>query len=463
MGRHGCNLPEAGGPDGRRLIVPRRASSPSAAFDAAGIFVAAVSQYLVIFAANALLSRALGPQGRGVYYAPVLAAVTLLAFCKLGLDQVNVFLLGSRSLPASRLMGQNGFVSLWAGLLGCVGTVALHWVLPSVFGETPVLFLLLAGLTIPFGIHAQLSGGLLSLLGRPTWQYRAGLAGAVVQILLLGGLIATGRASPGSVLVVSLIAALSTWVVMNWPLGRIPANWYAVDLGLLKETLRSSLVLHVGMLLLFLHLRLDLFMVKAWLGTRALGHYSLTVMLGETLPLATEAVALAILPGQVANTLAEAGARALRASRATIALGTIFALGWVVLGAPLIRLMFGAEFLPSYIPLVVLLPGMILMGVQRTCGAPALRAGRPGIIVGIYAVSLACNVALNVWWIPRWGLIGASGASSVSYVICTFLFVAWTARLAGIPFHRALTPDRHDWNVLTAAVRQLGLLVRGEK
>src|SRR6478672_8782102 len=53
---------------------------------------------------------------------------------------------------------------------------------------------------------------------------------------------------------------------------------------------------------------------------------------GETLPLATEAIALAILPGQVVNTLEEAGVRALRASRATIALGVIFALCWVVLG-----------------------------------------------------------------------------------------------------------------------------------
>ncbi len=444
------------------MIGPNRTANRSTAFNAAGILAAAVSQYVVIFAANALLSRALGPEGRGVYYAPILAAVTWLAFCKLGLDQVNVFLLGSRSIPPSRLMGQNGFVSLCAGLIGCAGTVALHWVLPSVFAETPVLFLLLAGLTIPFGIHSQLSGGLLSMMGQPTWPYRAGLAGAVVQIALLAGLILTGRARPGTVLAVGLVAAVSTWAAMNWPLRRM-ATWLAADVAFLKETLRSALVLHVGMLLLFLHLRLDLFMVKAWLGTRALGYYSLTVMLGETLPLATEAIALAILPGQVVNTLAEAGVRALRASRATIALGVIFALCWVVLGTTVIRYIFGADFLSSYVPLVVLLPGMILMGVQRTCGAPALRAGRPGVIVAIYAVSLACNVALNVWWIPRWGLVGASAASSVSYVVCTFLFVAWTARLANIDLHRALLPDRYDWVALTTAMRQVAVLLRGRK
>ena len=78
----------------------------------------------------------------------------------------------------------------------------------------------------------------------------------------------------------------------------------------------------------------------------------------------------------------------------------------VLLGAPMIRLVFGADFLPAYSALLVLLPGVVLMGVQRVCGAPALRTGRPAVIASIYGVSLFCNALLNVVWIPRWGLIG---------------------------------------------------------
>lgn len=423
------------------------------AFHAAGLFVAAVSQYLLLFVANGLLSRALGAEGRGIYYAPVLGALTLLTLCKLGLDQANVFLLGSRSISVSRLVGQNGFIALWAGLVGCAGTVALHWVVPSVFGETPLSFLLLAGLTIPFGIHSLLSGGILSLIGRSAWQYRAGLSSAAAQVVLLGVLIVVGQPRPGTVLVITLIAAIVNWAVMNWPLASISSQWYTSDIPLLKETLRSSLVLHVAALLLFLHLRLDLFMVKAWLGTRALGYYSLTVTLADTLPLATEAIALAVLPGQVVNTLSESAARALRAARATFAVGTLVALGWLIVGVPVIRVVFGAEFLPAFFPLVVLLPGMILMGMQRTCAPPALRAGRPVVMVLIFAASLACNVLLNFLWIPRWGLVGASAASTVSYAMSTMMFLVWTSRLVGAPVMRALIPTRDDWYVLVRAAR----------
>jgi O-antigen/teichoic acid export membrane protein len=438
----------------------RHASGSSTVSTAAGIFVVSTSQYLAAFAATALLSRALGPEGRGVYYGPILAAVTVLSFCKLGIDQVNVYLLGSRSLPISRISAQNGFVSLWAGVIGCAVTVALHWLLPSLFGTTSILFLLIAGLTIPFGIHTQLSAGLLSLAGRAKWQYRAGLTGALVQALLIAVLMALGYATPGPALVTTLVSGIVTWRVMVWPFSKVEGGWYGADRFLLKDTLRHAVVLHLGMLLLFLHLRFDLFMVKAWLGTAALGQYSLTVTLGETLPLATESVALAILPGQVVNSLKDASARALRASRATIAFGLIIALAWIVLGAPMIRLVFGADFLPAYTALLVLLPGVVLMGVQRVCGAPALRTGRPAVIAAIYGLSLCCNVLLNVAWIPRWGLIGASAASTVSYSLSTLLFVAWTARLAEVSVVRALVPDRQDLDLFVAGVRRLCTCLR---
>ena len=418
------------------------------------------SQYVAAFAATALLSRALGPEGRGIYYAPILAAVTILSFCKLGIDQVNVYLLGSRSLSISRISAQNGFVSLWAGLIGCAATVALHWLLPVLFGGTSILFLAIAGLTIPFGIHTQLSAGLLSLAGRPKWQYRAGLTGALVQAALIACLMAVGQARPGPALVTTLLSGLVTWSVMVWPLSKVDRAWYAADLFLLKDTLRHAVVLHLGMLLLFLHLRLDLFMVKAWLGTAALGQYSLTVTLGETLPLATESVALAILPGQVVNSLKDASVRALRASKATIAFGLGIALAWIVLGAPMIRLVFGADFLPAYTALLALLPGVVLMGVQRVCGAPTLRTGRPAVTAAIYGASLCCNVLLNVVWIPRWGLIGASAASSVSYSLSTLLFVAWTARLAEVPAFRALAPDSTDRALFLESVRHLRARLR---
>lgn len=427
--------------------VPRR----SALFHTAAIFGFSLGQYVVAFAASALISRSLGPHLRGVYYLPVLVAATVTVVGKMGIDQANVYLHATRGVALARLSAQNGLVALIAGVVGCVFTLSLPWILPAVFGDTPVVFLFLAGLTIPFAIHSQFCAGLLSLAGRPTAPFRAGLIGSVCQVSLLIALILSEAVSVTAILLVAVITGVVSWGVIAHAVGEFTDSWIGWDPTLIWSSLRSSLVLHAGMLLLFLHLRLDMFMVEAWMGPEALGHYSLSVILSETLMLATDAVALAILPGQVANTLAEAGARALRAARANLVIGASVATAWAIVGGTVVRVIFGAEYMPAVLPMLVLLPGMVLLGMQRVAGAPVLRAGRPGIMLSIYLASLTCNLVLNTLWIPRWGLVGASAASTVSYTISTVLFLAWVARLAGAPLLPSLVPSRNDVAALWAA------------
>lgn len=416
----------------------------SAVARTASILGSSVLQYGLAFAASALVSRLLGPAGRGAFYLPVLGATTVLAFCKLGLDQANIYLAGGPGISIERLSAQNALVSLVMGGIGFLVTMALPWFAPGMFAETPVLYLLAAAATVPLGIHWQLSSGLLSLAGQPKWHYRAGTIGAVAQIALVIALLSRGGLSPGQALAASLLGTAVSWAVVVSVLRGLARIRPAIDAPLFAQTLRNALILHVASLLLFLHLRLDMYMVKAWLGIEALGLYSLSAVLAETLMLATESVALAILPGQVADTMIGASARALRASRAVVVVGAVLALGWAVLGVPVIRVVFGAEYAGSYLPLVVLLPGMIALGVQRVCSAPALKAGRPLLILGISAASLVCNAVLNVFWIPRYGLVGASAASTVSYVLSTAFFYAWSLRASGAPAVQALWFDGAD-------------------
>jgi O-antigen/teichoic acid export membrane protein len=145
-------------------------------------------------------------------------------------------------------------------------------------------------------------------------------------------------------------------------------------------------------------------------------------------------------------------------SRVVLVVGGLLALGWAVLGLPVIRIVFGDAFSGAYGPLVVLLPGMVTLGIQRVCSAPALRTGRPGWILGISALSLGANAALNVWWIPKWGLYGASAASSLSYTASTLLFFIWTTKLAGVPLRGALRVTPQERQTLQRLARRLPLI-----
>jgi O-antigen/teichoic acid export membrane protein len=420
--------------------------------DTAATFLLKVSLYVVAFGASVLISRGLGVEGRGEYYLPVVTAGTLVTFCKLGLEQANVFLLGTSRLSIDRLSGQNGLVAIAMGGLGVLGLLLVPLVLPALFADTPLVFLLLAGLTIPFALHTQFSAGLLTLQGEVTWQFRAALLAGVMQVALLGGFFFSRWFGVSLVLGVNLVTAVATWGLTVPVLNAGRTAWVRWDAGLLWNTLRQSLMLHLGMVLFFLHLRLDMFMVKGIVGTAALGQYSLSVVLAETVLLMTDSLGIAVLSRQMGNTLEEAALLALRGARANALLGIGLASLWAAGGMMVIRVCFGSEFTPAYLPLLALLPGMVFLGMQRMCGAPALRTGRPEIITAIYAVSLLCNGTLNLWWIPTWGPVGAALASSVSYGLGAVLFLGWIARLAGVSLSEGLLPKRSDlaslWHAL---------------
>jgi O-antigen/teichoic acid export membrane protein len=104
--------------------------------------------------------------------------------------------------------------------------------------------------------------------------------------------------------------------------------------------------------------------------------------------------------------------------------------------------------------LAALVPGILFMSMQRVCGVPVVRAGTPLRITAIFAASFVLNVVLNLVWIPRFGPVGASLASSVSYAVAAALFLAWTTQLAGSLTY--LLPVRSDADVVRRALVLLG-------
>lgn len=378
---------------------------------------------------NVLLARALGPEGRGEYALAILGALTLVVLGKLGLDHANVYLLGTLRIPAERLARQNLLVALAAGLPGAVLLVLAPRLLPGVFGEVPVVYLAVAAATIPIGLHLQLTAGLQNITGVVTWQFRALAAGSALQLGAYALLWAAGALDVLVALVVNLLATVLTYgfvLSRSWP--------WAVRLGsdasLLLRSVRYALVIHVGMVLLFLQTRLNMFVVQAVVGTVGLGHFALAVALAEALALASDSLAIALLPRQTSGDLRSAASVALRLGMVGGALVLITALPLVLFGPPLIALVFGAEFAPAYAPFLALLPGVALFAVQRFCGAPTLRANDPGRYTRIFVAGVTMNAALVLWWTPMWGLVGAGAATSVSHALTAALFLRWTRTLA---------------------------------
>lgn len=405
--------------------------------DATAVLALKVLHAALLFLTSAVVSRGLGPEGRGLYYTPLLIATTTIALCHVGMDQANVYLFGSRKVPLARLIGQSGMVALAGGITGGFAIIALSRAQVPFFAGVPAWMAVGSAILVPFGVHAILATGLLTLQGRVATPLLVNITVAIVQLTALGLLALAGRFTPGVVFVLASTAIVTTTAVLGLSLSA-SGPLLAWDAPLLKESLAHSIVLHVGMALLFLHLRVDMFLVKWMLGTAALGLYSLAVVLAESVMLIADSLSTALMPRQMTGALSEAASTALRGVRAVAVIGLPLVILWLLLGPVIIGLAFGSSFAPIYVPLLVLLPGIVLLGMQRVCGPAVLRAGRPWVLTSVQAAGFTSNLLLNLWWIPIWGLVGAAAASTLSYGLMALAVMVWTGRLAGESLAAAL-------------------------
>jgi O-antigen/teichoic acid export membrane protein len=398
----------------------------SFAADASSTFLLRAGLYLTAFAVTVVISRALGPDGRGVYFFVLVTASTLVAVAKLGLEQANVYLITTRRIPVQSLAAQNALASVTAGIFFGAVLLLAPYLPGDLFANIPTQYLLLAAATVPITLHAQLTAGLQILQHKVAWSFLANLIAMTIQFVVLATLASANALDVTTALASNLAGVLIYWALILAPSersGRAAPRW---NRELLTQTIGQSLVIHVGMVFLFLHFRLDAFIVMGIAGAGALGVYSLAVALAETVLLATDSLSIALLPRQLRNTISEAAAQAVAASRLNIVIGLLASGLWIVVGWALIPFVFGGEFDGAYVQVALLLPGMVAFGVQRLTGPIILRAGESRILVAINGGSVALTVMLDILLVPTLGGVGAAIASSVSYSVSAVCFMKWT-------------------------------------
>jgi len=74
-------------------------------------------------------------------------------------------------------------------------------------------------------------------------------------------------------------------------------------------------------------------------------------------------------------------------------------------------------------------------------------AGRSKPQFGTYAafVSLAVNIPLNLWLIPRWGIAEAAFASTIAYIIATLVVITAFSKISKKSWNEILLIKKQDF------------------
>lgn len=379
------------------------------------------------FISNVLVSRDLGPVGRGEYQLAIVVAALIATIAGLSGEQ------GATEVYAATESDRQSVVSTTTATAILIGIPAA--ILAATLGAVGA-----------FGLSRELwwlTGLYAWTVTQTTWLQRllimtarvrtAGFASLIEAAFLLVGIAAslkTGTLSPTTALLYTSAAAVSGAVV----------SWLALDIRLFsssavlcRRTLSAGVRYHAGQVGLQLIARLDVLLLGAFSGSAAVGVYSVAVAITGPLSVIGAALSTTIMNRQLVGdrvasaeaTLAMVRSTAIALFPLTILLGVI-----VPLFLPFV---WGEEFRSSVEVTWVLLPGVLFLSLQRPIGTyfvaqGAAWAANARVAIGLVATTTAC-LAL----IPLWGPIGAATGSTLGLFVYASVSGLAFCRLSGLP------------------------------
>ena len=391
--------------------------------------------FAVGFIASIILARTLGPTGKGIYALIILIPAVMLKLGSLGIEVANVYFTGSKQYKIKDIVSNSLLSSILLGLflvllfLGISYLGAFKNYLNS--NQINIFYLWLVVLTIPFSLF---SGFLRSIfLGKEeiiTFN-KINIFQTIIQLVLIVIFLMILKQGVSGAVNAYILTVLFVFVFIIFLIKNVTEIKLFFNRKMFRDSIGYGIKAYFGNLAQFLNYRLDMFLVALFLTPTAVGYYSIAVGIAEKLWMLPGAIATVLFPRISSLQDKDANNLTPRVARHTFFIVLIISLILAVLAKPLVEILFGDAFLPSVIPLLILLPGIIALGGAKTLTADLAGRGKPQF--GAYAafVSLAVNIPLNLWLIPKWGIAGAAFASSVAYIIATIVVIIAFVKISG--------------------------------
>lgn len=402
---------------------------------------------------SVLIARCLHPAGRGTYQVLITIAGASMALGHLSVEQAQTALwprVGYRSAVAANSFPLGLVVGGFAAMLALAASQLCTPFFASSAAalSSPALIALAVG-GVPLGISTLYLTNVTMLDARVRTANRAALVGGAVQC---GGLAILSLS--GAMTVASAIAvwALSTAVPCCVMLARLPAGPRLFSLKVARRTVITGLSYHAGPACTYLLLRIDIFLLAAQAPAQSVGVYALAVGVAETARFAADSLSQVALPRQAQADDERAVDVTVRTTRIAALIGICSALAVAAAAPVAVPFAYGRAFGSAVPPLLLLLPGVLVLSLARPASVYLLRARRARYVVVPSAAGLGVNVATNLALIPVLGAAGCAIASSAGYVVMAVLQLWLFGSVSGTCV-LSLLPRRADARLCLIAVR----------
>ena len=376
------------------------------------------------FTTTVIISRTLGPSGRGLFAVAAAIGAIGVQFGNFGLHASNTYYVAKDRKLLPVLVGNTLVVSFGLGGMAAL----LGWILTAISPKLAPLhgtLLALALAWIPFGLAYQLLQNLLLGIDQVRAYNGIELVSKVIGLILVGLALLSGRVSAEIMFAATMAALVISLVWVLWKLHDFLLRPIFLSLTVFRQHVGLGVKAYLIAFFGFLVMRIDLVMVKYMLGTQSAGYYSISETMAEnmlTLPVVVSTILFPKLSAMTHNK--EKLHLAKKAAFVTAALMVPIMVMASVLAKPMVQLVFGKSFLPAASPFILLMPGSFLLGIETVIVQYLNSLGFPRIIAYAWLLVTALNIGINLWAIPAYGINGAAIVSTISYSLVFVLVLA---------------------------------------
>jgi O-antigen/teichoic acid export membrane protein len=396
---------------------------------------------------SVITARILGPEGRGQLSLLILIPTLCVTFGRIGVGHaVNYY---ASKIPPTDLIVNSSAISITISFLLVVFLFGATKLFEDFFrkvGSGGLIWIMI--FSLPFYLFNNLFFGLLQGFYKIRIRNLLNLSQSLLTIaLLLTLLFIFDFGLPGAL--ISYVLALTAIVIFSayYFLPYFNKKNIIMDFTLIKKLLNFGFKSHIGNVLKDLSYRSDILIIGYYLTTTEIGYYVVAITIAEIVWKIPDAVGTVLLPriAQMNQTSAKLFTPIVCR---TILIATFFCcIGLGFLCQPIIKVLFGLDFLPSVPAAILMLPGIWFLSIWKILANDLIAQGFTIKYSVSSAVSFFVMIFLDLLLIPFLGINGAAIASSISYLAATATIVYFYCKISNNSIRILLCPQRSDYNL----------------
>jgi len=418
-------------------------------------FSGQIGIFLFGFISQVILANGLGVDGKGTFSLVLLIVTLIFQFSHGSLSSANAHYTGRFPKNAAGIIGNSFIIAIvMGGILTWIVIGQSERILPKLYPQVDTQLVRLAIISLTALFLLEYCNSIVRGQNRIarfsfTLAARELLFVIIIMILFATDTFTVKNSLMGwlvIIIVISLYAFWSAWSGMKFQM--------KPDYKLWKSMASFSAKAHTANLSSFLRMRLDMFILAYFLDVKTVGYYSVSFAIVQFLSFLPKSVGQVLGPHISWRKDSAGDALTPVLCRISLFLSVLSGFLLIVAGYFGIKLVFGVEFLPSYLPLIIMIPGAVVYTLATSLSGDLGGRGKPQYAMYISLVMLVLNVGINLALIPTLGMVGAALSASITQAITGVLFLWAFLRESKVPVLSAILIRREDFSVILKAVRK---------